>query len=134
MALYTGLLTYTVLDKCQYMQVMMLPVVTVIHLWCIVVMWISTPLVYTLLYHNTSIHFQEVPTPRAFLLYAWQQKNLLFPAKAMKSLDIPRGVKRVLFRTLNTDRYIYIKLLIYVINYKYVSGLSMAHKFAHVPT
>lgn len=28
-------------------------------------------------------------------------------ADVMKSLNIPRGVRRVLFRTLNTDRYIY---------------------------
>lgn len=28
-------------------------------------------------------------------------------AEVMKSLHIPKGVRRVLFRTLNTDRYFY---------------------------
>lgn len=30
--------------------------------------------------------------------------SLLFAAEVMKSLNIPKGVRRVLFRTLNTDR------------------------------
>jgi hypothetical protein len=29
----------------------------------------------------------------------------LYAAEAMKSLGIPKGVRRVLFRTLNTDRH-----------------------------
>jgi hypothetical protein len=32
----------------------------------------------------------------------------LYAAEAMKSLGIPKGVRRVLFRTLNTDRHGYI--------------------------
>ncbi|MEI4872710.1 cyclase family protein, partial [Klebsiella pneumoniae] len=31
-------------------------------------------------------------------------RDLNITAEAMKSLNIPKGVKRVLFRTLNTDR------------------------------
>lgn len=30
---------------------------------------------------------------------------VLITAEVMKSLNIPKGVRRVLFRTLNTDRY-----------------------------
>ena len=32
--------------------------------------------------------------------------HFLYTAKAMESLNIPKGVRRVLFRTLNTDRYV----------------------------
>ncbi|KAG4392419.1 hypothetical protein GLYMA_04G140300v4 [Glycine max] len=39
----------------------------------------------------------------ALLVDVPQDKNIT--AEVMKSLNIPRGVSRVLFRTLNTDRY-----------------------------
>ena len=33
--------------------------------------------------------------------------HLYFEAEVMKSLHIPKGVKRVLFRTSNTDRFLF---------------------------
>lgn len=35
-------------------------------------------------------------------------------AEVMKSLNIPKGVKRVLFRTLNTDRYVLSQYFMYI--------------------
>lgn len=35
-------------------------------------------------------------------------------AEVMKSLNIPKGVRRVLFRTLNTDRYVISQYFIYI--------------------
>ncbi|XP_027112547.1 cyclase-like protein 2 isoform X2 [Coffea arabica] len=43
----------------------------------------------------------------ALLVDVPRDKNLT--AEVMKSLNIPRGVKRVLFRTLNTDRHLMLK-------------------------
>lgn len=38
------------------------------------------------------------------MVYIILHSLCFFTAEVMKSLDIPRGVRRVLFRTLNTDR------------------------------
>lgn len=97
-----------ILASCQYMKVICLPVVVVIHFMmysCNVDQYTSS--VYTLVSHHK---YPLSRSPCAFLLYAWQKFFLFVPAKAMKSLEIPKGVKRVLFRTLNTDRYLYINI------------------------
>ncbi|XP_027112546.1 cyclase-like protein 2 isoform X1 [Coffea arabica] len=49
----------------------------------------------------------EVLNGPALLVDVPRDKNLT--AEVMKSLNIPRGVKRVLFRTLNTDRHLMLK-------------------------
>lgn len=53
-------------------------------------------------------------------------------AEVMKSLNIPKGVRRVLFRTLNTDRYVISQSIIYLLEYKAVYILYLRSYYKSV--
>lgn len=59
----------------------------------------------------------------------------LIVADVMASLNIPKGVRRVLFRTLNTDRYVlHFYLHIYDTVQRTCIGICMqTHQFLHFP-
>lgn len=56
-------------------------------------------------------------------------------AEVMKSLNIPKGVRRVLFRTLNTDRYVISQSIIFlymILEYKAVYILYLRRYYKSV--